>query len=298
MRLKADLLLLLAAVIWGGAFVVQRVAAQHVGPFLFNAARFLLAVIVILPIVRRPLWKLERNAFPWIGLGGSLLFVASVLQQAGLRWTTAANAGFITSLYVIIVPLLLLFFWKQHLPWINWIAAFVAVAGVKLLSSPGQFHLAPGDGLQLAGSLLWALHVILVSRVVKHMNALQFSLGQYLVCGLLNLVAALFLDLGTLGGLVSSWWAVVYGGALSIAVGFTFQVIGQKYAPPTDAALILSLEAVFAALFGYLFLFEGLEPIQVLGCSLILAAVAGVQIWGSKRQEKQKNLVVSPGFKE
>ena len=174
MRLKGNLILLCVAVIWGTAFVAQRVAAQSLGVFLFNGVRFLLAVAILLPFTLKTGWKTEKSTLRWIGLGGVLLFMASALQQAGLRWTTAANAGFITSLYVVFVPLLLVIFWKERLPWLNWGAAFVAIFGVKLLSAPAQFQLAPGDSLELAGSVVWALHVILVSRVVKRLDALQF----------------------------------------------------------------------------------------------------------------------------
>lgn len=297
MRLKGNLILFSVAVIWGVAFVAQRVAAQSVGVFLFNGARFLLAVAVLLPFTLKTPWKVEKSGLRWVSLAGALLFMASALQQAGLRWTTAANAGFITSLYVVFVPLLLVIFWKERLPWLNWAAAFVAILGVKLLSAPGQFQLAPGDSLELAGSGVWALHVILVSRVVRRLDALQFSLGQYLVCGLLNLVAAIFLDWETAAGLATAWWAVLFGGAISVGLGYTLQVIGQKYSPPTDAALILSSEAVFAALSGYLFLKEGLQPIQLAGCGLILAAILIVQIWGIRQSSPQETSPVSnPGF--
>ncbi len=297
MRLKGNLILFLVAIIWGVAFVAQRVAAQAIGPFLFNATRFLLAVAVLLPFTRPAQRKFERSAMPWMGLAGTLLFIASGLQQAGLRWTTAANAGFITTLYVVFVPLLLLIFWKQRLPWLNWAAAFLAIAGVKLLSSPEQIHLSPGDGLELAGSLVWALHVILVSRAVLRMDALQFSLGQYLVCGLLNLVAAFWLDWESAGGLLAAGWAIVFGGVVSVGMGYTLQVIGQKYSPPTDAALILSSEAVFAALAGYLFLKEGLQPIQLAGCGLILAAILIVQLWGMRKSAGQTNSpALTPGL--
>ena len=297
MRLKGNLILLCVAVIWGTAFVAQRVAAQSLGVFLFNGVRFLLAVAILLPFTLKTGWKTEKSTLRWIGLGGVLLFMASALQQAGLRWTTAANAGFITSLYVVFVPLLLVIFWKERLPWLNWGAAFVAIFGVKLLSAPAQFQLAPGDSLELAGSVVWALHVILVSRVVKRLDALQFSLGQYLVCGLLNMAAAIFLDWDTTGGLAAAWWAVVYGGVVSVGLGYTLQVIGQKFSPPTDAALILSSEAVFAALAGYLFIQEGLKPLQLVGCGLILAAILIVQIWGTRQTASQKNSPLSnPGF--
>jgi drug/metabolite transporter (DMT)-like permease len=271
-RLKADLTLLLVAAIWGSAFAAQRVAAGHIGACLFNGSRFLLAGGLLLPLVRFRL-KMGRRQRLWAGLAGGLLCGASVLQQAGLQWTTAGNAGFITGLYVVFVPLILLLVWRQRLRWTVWAAALLAVAGMFLLSAGGRLRLAPGDGLELAGAGLWAAHVIVVGRAMQEMEALPFAIGQYWVAGTLNLLIGLGLEWQTLPGMAAVWWAVVYVGIFSVAVGYTLQARAQKHAPPTDAALILSLEAVFAALFGYLLLGETLRPEQLLGCGLILAAI-------------------------
>ncbi len=276
MRLKADLLLLLTSLIWGSAFSAQRVAAQFVGPFLFNGARFLLAGLILLLIFRRLPWKAERRQWFWMAAAGGFLFLASTLQQAGLRWTTAANAGFITTLYVVIVPLVLLTL-GEKVNWQVWAGAALAAGGAKLLSSPGTLHLAPGDGLELLGAVMWAFHIVLISRIVHHVDAMQFAIGQYLVCGTLNLGVGLVADRQTVGGLLPVWWAIAYTGIFSVALGYTMQVIAQRFAPPSDAALLMGTEAVFAALFGYLTLGEGLTAVQVLGCGLILVAVVLVQ---------------------
>lgn len=296
MRLKGNLIFLFVAAIWGAAFAVQRVAAQSIGPFLFNAARFLLAAVVLLPFLRKNLLKVEKSSLSWMSLAGILLFAASALQQSGMKWTTAANAAFITTMYVIFVPLLLVLFWKQRLPWVNWIAVLLAIAGLKLLSSPNGLHLAPGDGLELISSVIWALHVILVSKIVNRIDAVQFSIGQYLVCGLLNLVTALFFDMHTAPGLLSAGWTVFYGGVISVGLGYTLQVVGQKYSPPTDAALIMSSESLFACLAGFIFLKETLQPAQLAGCGLILAAIFIVQFLGNRQNSpKTKTPVTSPG---
>lgn len=276
MRLKADLLLLLTSLIWGSAFSAQRIAAQFVGPFLFNGARFLLAGLALLLIFRRLPWKTERRQWLWMAAAGGFLFLASTLQQAGLRWTTAANAGFITTLYVVIVPLVLLIL-GEKVNWQVWAGAALAAGGAKLLSSPGTLHLAPGDGLELLGAVMWAFHIVLISRIVHNVDAIQFAIGQYLVCGVLNLGVGLIADRQTIGGLLPVWWTIAYTGIFSVALGYTMQVIAQRFAPPGDAALLMGTEAVFAALFGYLTLGEGLTTVQMLGCGLILTAVVLVQ---------------------
>lgn len=272
MRLKADLTLLLVAAIWGSAFAAQRAVADQLGPFLFNGSRFLLAGLVLLPLVRFRL-KLDRKKFIWVGVAGGLLCGGSVLQQAGLQWTTAGNAGFITGLYVVFVPLILRVILRQRARWTVWAAALLAAVGMFLLSAGGKLELAPGDGLELAGAGLWAAHVIVVGRAMQEMETLPFAIGQVLVAGALNLALGLGLEWRTLPGLATAWWAVAYVGIFSVAVGYTLQAAGQKHAPPPDAALILSLESVFAALFGFLLLGERLRPEQLLGCGLILGAI-------------------------
>lgn len=281
-RFRSDAILLLVAVIWGSSFVVQRVAAQHLGVFLFNGLRFLLAALILLPFTRQK-EPLVRRDFAWIGLAGTCAFAGSALQQAGLQYTTAANAGFITSLYVVLVPVLVFVIWKQRVSWVSWTAALLAVAGAVLLSTGGTgFRLAgksiTGDGFELLGSVGWALHVIAVGRGARRMPILVFSVGQYVVAGILNLGMGLVLESQLLSGLASAWWTVVYIAVLSTAIGYTLQAVGQRHAPPSDAAIILSLESVFAALFGSLFLDERLVWVQVLGCAIIFGAVLLAQV--------------------
>jgi len=277
-RLRADLILLAVAVVWGSSFVAQRVAAAHLGPLLYNGTRFLLGALTLLPLVGHRLRALTR--FEWWGgaLVGLLLFGAANLQQAGLRFTTAGKAGFITGLYVVLVPLLLALAWRQWPRWSAWVASLLAAAGLFLLSGVGQLVLAPGDGWELAGAVLWALHLILIGRLAPRVDVLRLALVQYLVCGLLSMVLGMGLEAHTLEGLAVVWWAVVYTGVLSVGLGFTLQVVGQRRAPATDAAIILSLEAVFAALFGWLLLGETLAAGQLLGCGLMLAGMVLAQV--------------------
>lgn len=277
MRLKSDLTLLLVALIWGSAFAAQRVAAAHMGPFLFNGARFFLAVVVLLPLARFRI-RVERSTLPWVLLTGFVLFVAATFQQAGLQYTTAGNAGFITSLYVVMVPLAMVIFLRERVsPW-TWAAAGAATLGALLLSTGGDFQLNPGDGLELLGAAAWAGHVLLVAWLSRRADLLSFVILQDLVAAVLNLVVSLFTDISTLPGLLPAGWAVLYTGVFSIAVGYTLQAVGQRHAPPSDAALIMSLEAVFAAIFGFLLLNERLAPLQLAGCALILAAILSIQL--------------------
>ena len=286
-RWHADLVLLLVAMIWGSAFAVQRVAGRWLDPFTFNGLRFLLGGLLILPftglfrksqqIEGETPRKKKRDWVIYVSLAGMLLFGAGGLQQAGLETTTAGNAGFITSLYVVIVPLLLAVIWRQRLRWSAWLAAGLAVLGSLLLSTGGMLKLSTGDALELMGAVLWALHVILVGRAMKRLNVLSFAAGQYLVAGVLNLATSLITH-QSWDGLAGAWWTVIYIGLISTAIGYTLQVYAQRTAPPADAAILLSMESVFAALTGYIFLNEGLTGIQILGCGIILGAILLAQV--------------------
>ena len=286
-RWHADLVLLLVAMIWGSAFAVQRVAGRWLDPFTFNGLRFLLGGLLILPftglfrksqqIEGETPRKKKRDWVIYVSLAGMLLFGAGGLQQAGLETTTAGNAGFITSLYVVIVPLLLAVIWRQRLRWSAWLAAGLAVLGSLLLSTGGMLKLSTGDALELMGAVLWALHVILVGRAMKRLNVLSFAAGQYLVAGVLNLATSLITH-QSWDGLAGAWWTVIYIGLISTAIGYTLQVYAQRTAPPADAAILLSMESVFAALTGYIFLNEGLTGIQILGCGIILGAILMAQV--------------------
>jgi drug/metabolite transporter (DMT)-like permease len=279
-RLKADLTLLLVAIIWGSAFAAQRVAALNMGVYLFNGLRFLLGALVLLPLALRSRKSsvATRRLLPGMLLAGLLLFGGTTLQQLGLRHTTAANAGFITGLYVVLVPLILALGWRQPPRRVIWVAAVLSAAGLFLLSTGGSFSLALGDALELAGAFLWAFHVLCIGWLVQRADVLHLSVVQYAVCGLLSLGVALAFESGSLAQVSGVWWTVLYTGVLSIGLGYTLQGVGQRVAPPADAAILLSLEAVFAALAGWLFLDERLSAVQLLGCALMLVGMLLVQV--------------------
>jgi drug/metabolite transporter (DMT)-like permease len=276
-RLLSDGFLLLAAIIWGVGFVAQRLASFHLGFNAFNGIRFLVGGLVLLPFVGRRL-RGQWSGFGWMALAGSILFVASSLQQAGIGTTSASTAGFITGTYVVLVPLILAIFWRKRTSVYTWLAALVALGGTYLLSTGGS-ALSPSTGslLLLAGSFIWALHVIIVGMAVQKVDVFAFSAGQFLVSGLIHMVMSFIIEPITMSALRASWLPLLYASLFSVALGFTLQAVGQRKAPAADAALILSLEAVFAALAGVFFLKEMLNPVQLVGAAIILAAILFAQ---------------------
>jgi drug/metabolite transporter (DMT)-like permease len=280
-RLRADLTLLFVASIWGSAFVAQRLAAEQVGVFLFNAFRFILAALVLLPLALRQkqstrLWK--SRDFGLVGLLGLLLACGAAFQQWGLRYTTAGNAGFVTGLYVVIIPFVMALGWRAAPPTVIWLASALAAVGLFLLSTGGSLRMNPGDVLELAGAFVWAFHVILLSRLVQRLEVLTLSIVQYLVCGLLSLLLSFSVDSGPWIGSLNGWLAVFYTGIFSVGLGYTLQAVGQRFAPPADAAILLSMESVFAALFGWWILGEALTGVQLLGCVMMFAGILLAQL--------------------
>jgi drug/metabolite transporter (DMT)-like permease len=276
MRLKADLTLLLVSIIWGSAFVAQRIAGQMGSVYLFNGARYLLAALVVLPFVMRAGRVsnaiISREQYKWMFVVGAVLFGGSAVQQVGLLYTTAGNAGFITSLYVVLVPIVLFLFWRERVHWISIIAVALAGVGAFFLSTGGRFEMRLGDLIELIGALFWTLHVIMLGKYASRFESLSFSVGQLVVCGFQNLGVGLIaersmpLSLAMLG-------AIAYTALFSLGLCYTLQVWAQRHTPPADAALLLSLESVFAVICGWFLLDEKLLPIQVFGCVLIFIAV-------------------------
>ena len=289
-RLRADLILLMVSLIWGTAFVAQRVAATSMNVFLFNGLRFLLGAVVLVPFItffskRRDYSKqLNLQHLSYILLAGVFLFLGASLQALGMQSTTAANAGFITGMYVVLVPLLLALIWRQWPAYIVWLAVGFAATGLFLLSTGGSLRLAPGDRLEFGGAVLWASHVILIGFLAQKVEALTIAIGQNLVCGFLSLLM-LLLTAGDnpMNGFSNSWWTIVYTGILSVGVGYTLQIVGQRVAPPTDAAIIMSMEAVFAAIFGWILLEEYLSGVQIVGCLLMVVAMVLAQVGPGRR---------------
>lgn len=290
MRLKADITLFIISIIWGSAFVAQRVAGQLGSVYLFNGYRYLLAGLVVLPFAWKILrtQRISRQKSIWIFLAGLLLFIAAAFQQAGLLYTTAGNAGFITSLYVVLIPIVLFIFWGEKPHWIYIVAVVLAIIGAFLLSTGGEFHIQYGDFLELIGALFWTIHVILLGKFASKFEALTFSVGQLIVCGVLNLGVGIIIE-PAMQFNESLLFAIGYTAIFSLGLCYTLQVWAQRHTPPTDAALILSLEAVFAVLAGWLILNETLVMIQIIGCVLIFIAVLLSQVkeWTSGKLDHE-----------
>ena len=281
--LRAEALLLLAAAIWGFAFVAQRAGMEHIGPFLFNGVRFALGATVLVPVW---LWRGGRlDASGALARGtcvGVVLFVSSALQQAGLIYTTAGRAGFITGLYVVLVPIVARV-WGRRVGTPAWIGVVLAALGLYLLSVDSTRGVGLGDMLVLASAFGWTCHVLLIDRFTRDTDPIAFALVQFGVCSVLSLLAALVVERGHAVDLRGAAIPIFYGGALSVGVAYTLQVLGQRGAPPAAAALLLSTEAVFAALGGAWLLGESLEGRALAGCALMLSGVVVSQLRTGRR---------------
>lgn len=276
------LLLTFAAIIWGFAFVAQKMGMEFIGPFLFNGIRFIMGSLILLPFVLLSKHKLKnsekKNPVYFGILLGFVLFLASSAQQIGMVSTTAGNAGFITGLYVIFVPIFGIII-KQIVPKIIWPAAALAIAGLYLLSVKEGFTMSVGDIWVSISAVLWAVHVLLVGHLSKQIDPVFLAMQQFIVCGILSFITALSFETINLSSILLAWGPLLYGGILSVGVAFTLQVVGQKNAHPASASLLLSSESLFAAIGGWLILNEQMSLRAILGCSLILTGIVLVQLY-------------------
>lgn len=286
--LRADFLMLITAMIWGTAFVAQRIGMDNIGPFLFTGLRFALGALALLPLVIYQ-WRTAARHEPFLQrrliLGGLSMGLALTLginlQQVGLLFTSVTNSGFITGLYVIVVPLLgLAIGHKTGLG--TWLGAFLAVAGMALLSIGEDFTVASGDWIQLAGAFVWGVHVLLVSFFVSRHDAIRLAFLQFATCAVVSLLLALIFEDINPASIWLAGPALIYGGLFAVAVGYTLQVVAQKHAIASHAAIILSLEAVFAAIAGALFLEESLTLRGYMGCVLMFIGMLAAQLWPRK----------------
>jgi drug/metabolite transporter (DMT)-like permease len=300
-HLRANLLMLLAALIWGSAFVAQRLSLDAIGPFLFTGLRFLLgaAVVTVLLACLRPARSRIADTNPAAGATrvshslvisgavlGLLLAAAISMQQIGLQYTKIANAGFISSLYVVIVPLLGVLMRHQTATG-TWLGALLAALGMYFLSVNEQFVILDGDWYQLAGAFVISAQVMLVSRFARRHDPLKLALVQFVTCGVVCLAVGVVCEPLRLADIVRAAPTIIYGGALSVGIAYTIQVVAQKDAAPAHAAVIFSMEGVFAALAGWLVLGETLSSRSLVGCGLMLAGLIVCQVmpaWESRRQ--------------
>ena len=281
---RADALMLVTAIIWGSGFVAQRAGMDHIGPFVFNGIRFALGALVLLPLMKykgkQPDSDKKRTqSLLWGGgIAGCVLFIAATLQQIGLVYTTAGKAGFITGLYVIFVALMAWFGgYKPDAG--SWLGAVLACFGLYFLSVTENLTFAPGDLWVLIGAVFWAAHVLILSHIAPKMDGLRLACTQFAVCSFLSLLVAVIFETNTLLVLKAALIPILYGGFMSVGAGYTLQVIAQKDAPPVHAAIILSLEAVFGAVAGWLVLDEALSLRMFIGCALMLTGILTAQMW-------------------
>lgn len=293
-NLQANLLLLITAMIWGLSFVAQRQGMEHLSPFTFNALRFTIGSISLMPIIlfarkgTTPSRRASLRSKPMLGGAlalGITLFLGSSLQQIGIVSTTAGKAGFITGLYVIIVPLLGLF-WRQKTIPRTWAGAVLAVIGMYLLCITEKSTISQGDFMILISALFWAIHVQLISSFSQRFDALHLSLYQFIFCSFLSWLAAMQWDSLNLSGIQGAMLPILYTGIFSVGIAYTLQIIAQKKAHPAHAAIILSLESVFAVLGGYYFLDEIIPTRGIIGCALMLTGMFVSQLRSTPKREE------------
>ncbi|BHH85170.1 DMT family transporter [Desulforhopalus sp. 52FAK] len=285
-RLQANLTLLLAAMIWGSSFVVQQIGTGELGTITFTGARFLLGGLVVLPFALRQFKTVNTKQRPfvfmdWLGviLTGFILFTAAALQQHGILRTTVINSGFLTALYVPMVPVLGLLFLKRKVHFSIWPASIFCFLGTYILSGAQEVHLTIGDLWVISSTIFWASHVILVGIMASKTGApLVVACCQFLVCGFVGLVLGVVVEAPSFAQIIGAGWGICYIGFFSVGMAFTFQVVGQRYTPAPDAAIILSSETVFAAMGGMVFLGERLSLFQVSGAAMILGAILLVEL--------------------
>ncbi|MFL9903701.1 DMT family transporter [Paraburkholderia fungorum] len=298
-HLRANLLMLIAAMIWGSAFVAQRLSLDAIGPFLFTGLRFLLGALVVLAMLvcarRAALAELSKRepggARELFGAGvllGLVLAASISLQQIGLQYTKVANAGFISSLYVVIVPLLGVLF-RHRTGFGTWLGATLAALGMYFLSVNEHFSILYGDWYQLAGALVISVQMMLVGRFALRHDPLMLALVQFVTCGLACLVVGLAIEPVSLAVIERAAPTILYGGALSVGIAYTIQVVAQKQATPSHAAVIFSMEGVFAALAGWLVLGETLSARALFGCTLMLAGLIVCQVMPAWRRGSERS---------
>jgi drug/metabolite transporter (DMT)-like permease len=312
---KSTFTLTLAAMIWGFAFVAQRSGMEYVGPFFFNGVRTMLGALTLIVFIsvqngarrsrdasasasRQPaeragaFWTSGRKDLLRGGLlCGLVLFAASNFQQMGLVFTTASKAGFITALYIILVPIFGIFL-KHRTHWNTWVGVVLASAGLYCLCITEALTIEPGDLVVLIGSAFWAMHILVIDYFVRRVDAVHLSCMQFIVCGAFSLMAMPFGDphfsaasFPSIENILAVLPAILYTGILSSGAGFTLQAVGQKYANPSVASIIMSTESIFGVVGGFLLLQERFTPREMLGSILMFAAVILAQLPLGKRDK-------------
>jgi drug/metabolite transporter (DMT)-like permease len=297
--LRQSLLLFLTAAIWGVAFVAQSVGMEYIEPFTFNAVRSLIGAVVLLPCIqilgrgKKTTELAEGGGAPCVAKGkgfadktlwiggiscGVCLFVASNLQQFGILYTTVGKAGFITAMYIVIVPLLGIFIGKKTNRKI-WAAVALAVAGLYLLCmTEGSLTLQKGDLLVGCCAVVFSLHILIIDYFAPKVDGVRMSCIQFLVCGLLSLVCMFLFETPELTLILQAWLPVLYAGVMSCGVAYTLQIVGQRGMNPTAASLLLSMESVVSLIAGWIILGQKMSGRELMGCGLMFLAIILAQL--------------------
>lgn len=291
-RAQANLVLLLAGVIWGMGFVAQSTAMATMGPLMFIGLRSITATLTVLPLAiiesRKAPVSLKKSDYAFFSFVGLLLFSGLCLQQIGLITTTVTNAGFLTGVYVVMVPVLGVMLFRHWPHPVIWPSALATLAGIFLLSGGHLNALQQGDWLIIAGAFFWALQVIFIGRANRTGRPIMLSCVQFATCAVAALGLAAMFGQFHWSGITDTWQEILFTGIFSSGAAFTLQAIGQRYTTAPQAAIFLSSEALFAALFGALILGDRLPPMGLLGCGLIFLAMLAVELlpmfWNRKRQ--------------
>lgn len=306
-HVKSSLMLLAAALIWGVAFVAQSVGTEYVGPFTFNAIRSLIGGVVLIPCIfllnrkngknggasapqeHKSAGEMEKNPRDLILGGvccGVCLCVASNLQQIGISYTTVGKAGFITAMYIILVPLLGIFL-KKKVGVKIWVSVALAVAGLYLLCMTEGFSIGRGDAYVLVCALFFAFHILTIDYFSPKADGVKMSCIQFFVSGLISAVLMFLFETPELSAILTAWLPILYAGVMSCGVAYTLQIIGQRDMDPTVASLILSLESVISVLAGWVILHQSLSLKELLGCVIMFGAIILAQLPGKAAAENR-----------
>lgn len=284
-QLRGSMLLLLTSMIWGAAFVAQSAGMDYIGPFTFNGLRMLMGAAVLLPFLLKrrtgtPAAASERKTLLTGGiLCGIALFIGSTLQQIGIVDTTAGKAGFITAMYVVLVPVMGVFVGHKQ-PWLVWLGVALSAVGMYFLCVHESLSLNQGDLMVLAGAVGFSFHILLIDRYSAHVDGVKLSCLQFFVAGVLGLVCMFLFETPQISQIFAAWLPLLYAGVFSCGVAYTLQILGQRDTDPTIASMILCLEAVFSVIFSWFLLGERLSAREIFGCVLIFAAILLAQLKG------------------
>jgi drug/metabolite transporter (DMT)-like permease len=303
-NMRGESFLIITAIIWGTSFVAQRVGMEYIGPFTFTATRFFIGTLSLIPIIfimsrlhnKKQKVKEQTGTSKDLLIGGLscgvALFFGISFQQAGLVYTTAGKAGFITTLYIVLVPLFGLFL-KNKIGKRVWIGVALAVFGLYLLTITEGFTISKGDFIVLCGTVFWAIHILVIDHFSAKTDGLKMSFIQFFVAGILSLIVALYAETIELSAILASAWPILYTGVVVVGIAYTFQILGQKGTNPTVAAIILSMEAVFAVISGMIILGESMSMKEVIGCVIMFIAVIIAQL-----PDRRVQLVLKKSIKE